>query len=65
MPALTRRRDRKASQETWLIYYANDVHVGTIKPNDAAIDLQQRGLFLIKRRGGIGLEKHHGRYFLP
>jgi hypothetical protein len=29
MPALTRRRDRDASQETWLIFY-DGVHVGTI-----------------------------------
>ena len=29
MAALTRRRDRKTSQEAWLIYYG-DVHVGTI-----------------------------------
>ena len=29
MPALTRRRDPDAQQETWQIYYG-DVHVGTI-----------------------------------
>ena len=29
MSALTRRRDRQSSQETWLVYYG-DVHVGTI-----------------------------------
>ena len=29
MPALTRRRDRDAHQETWLICY-DDVHAGTI-----------------------------------
>jgi hypothetical protein len=29
MPALTRRRDRHANQEAWLIYYG-DVHVGTL-----------------------------------
>jgi hypothetical protein len=29
MPALTRRRDRQANQETWLIFFG-DVHVGTI-----------------------------------
>ena len=29
MPALTRRRDPDAQQETWLIYYG-DVQVGTI-----------------------------------
>ena len=29
MPALTRRRDRQASQETWLIYFG-DIHAGTI-----------------------------------
>lgn len=29
MAALTRRRDRQANQETWLVYYG-DVHVGTI-----------------------------------
>jgi hypothetical protein len=34
MPALTRRRDRDAHQETWLIY-RRDVHVGTINPNAA------------------------------
>ena len=29
MPALTRRRDREANQETWLIYWG-DIHAGTI-----------------------------------
>ncbi|WP_187435498.1 hypothetical protein [Bradyrhizobium cytisi] len=29
MPHLTRRRDRNAGQESWLIYYG-DVHVGSI-----------------------------------
>jgi hypothetical protein len=29
MPALTRRRDRQASQETWLIYFGG-IHAGTI-----------------------------------
>jgi hypothetical protein len=29
MPALTRRRDPDAQQETWLIYYG-DVQVGTM-----------------------------------
>ena len=29
MPALTRRRDPDARQETWRIHYT-DVHVGTI-----------------------------------
>jgi hypothetical protein len=29
MPALTRRRDPEAHNETWLIHY-DDVHVGTI-----------------------------------
>ena len=29
MPALTRRRDPEAQQETWLIYFAG-VHIGTI-----------------------------------
>jgi hypothetical protein len=29
MPALTRRRDPDAHQETWLVYYG-DVHTGTI-----------------------------------
>ena len=30
MPALTRRRDPAAHDETWLIHY-DDVHVGTIR----------------------------------
>ena len=29
MPALTRRRNPDARQESWLVYYG-DVHVGTI-----------------------------------
>jgi hypothetical protein len=45
MPALTRRRDRDAHQEAWLIYH-RDVHVGTIartvgNPN-AALQWQWR-----------------------
>ena len=30
MPALTRRRDRDASQETWLIFYDGDIRAGTV-----------------------------------
>jgi hypothetical protein len=30
MPVLTRRRDRNANQETWLIFYDGDVRVGSI-----------------------------------
>jgi hypothetical protein len=30
MPALIRRRDRNANQETWLIFYDGDIRAGTI-----------------------------------
>jgi hypothetical protein len=59
MPHLTRRRDRNARQESWLIYYG-DVQVGSIDPR--AGNPTESGPWALRLLSGIASRRMHLRH---